>query len=48
MYGSFRQFELIKAFVVDGGQFVFGNGTGEWANCNGSGKCTATGHAVNA
>jgi hypothetical protein len=30
------------------GTFVFGDGTGEWANYNGSGKYTATGHAVNA
>jgi hypothetical protein len=26
---------------------VFGNGTGEWANYNGSGRYTVTGHAVN-
>jgi hypothetical protein len=30
------------------GTYVFGNGTGEWANYNGSGKYTAQGHAVNA
>ncbi len=30
------------------GTYVFGNGTGEWANYNGSGKYTASGRAVNA
>ena len=30
------------------GTYVFGNGKGEWANYNGSGKYTVTGHAVNA
>jgi hypothetical protein len=30
------------------GTYVFGNGTGEWLNYNGSGKYTVTGHAVNA
>ena len=30
------------------GTYVFGNGTGEWANYNGSGKYVARGHAVNA
>jgi hypothetical protein len=30
------------------GTYVFGNGTGEWTNYNGSGKYTAQGHATNA
>jgi hypothetical protein len=30
------------------GTYVFGNGTGEWANYNGSGTYTVEGHATNA
>jgi hypothetical protein len=30
------------------GNYVFGNGTGEWANYNGSGKYTVTGTAIDA
>jgi len=30
------------------GTYVFGNGTGEWANYNGSGTYRAEGHATNA
>ncbi len=30
------------------GTYVFGNGTGEWADYNGSGHYTVKGHAVNA
>jgi hypothetical protein len=30
------------------GTYVFGNGTGDWAGYNGSGKYTVEGHAVNA
>jgi hypothetical protein len=30
------------------GTYVFGNGTGEWADYNGSGRYTVTGRAVNA
>jgi len=30
------------------GTYVFGNGTGEWTDYNGSGKYTVKGHAVNA
>ena len=29
------------------GTYVFGNGTGEWANYNGSGTYTVEGHATN-
>ncbi len=36
------------ATFTEKGNYVFGNGTGEWANYNGSGKYTVTGTAIDA